>query len=193
METRDARALAEFAQAVERAGLRYVVGGSVAAGFFGEPRSTLDIDILIEAAAHDTERLVATLDPQFLVARDALHDALERRTGFNAYHRTAFTKFDVYVASADALDRAQLEHRRPKPLFDGSAEFVHVTSAELIVLRKLAWFRLGNLSSERQWRDVLGVLKHQRGRLDRALMDELASKTGLSYLLRRALEESAQG
>ncbi len=190
MEIRDARALSDFARAVESVGLRYVVGGSIAAGYFGEPRATLDIDVLIEVHVNDLDRLTAAFAEHFLMTRDALCDAFEKHIAFNAYHRASFTKFDVYVAVDDSLDRAQLERRQPKLLLEGSDEVVYVTSAEVIVLRKLAWFRRSNLTSELQWRDVLGVIKQQGSRLDRNLMVELAAATGLTYLLRRAFEES---
>ena len=193
MEIRDARALADFARPVESVGLRYVVGGSVAAGYFGEPRATLDIDVLIEAKTSDLDRLAVAFAERFLMTRDALRDAFEKRIAFNAYHGASFTKFDVHVAVDDPLDRAQLEHRQPKLLLDGSSEVVYVTSAEVVVLRKLAWFRRSNLTSELQWRDGLGVIKQQGHRLDRDFMVELAAATELTYLLRRAFEESVPG
>jgi len=190
MELRDARSLGEFARAVDTAGLRYVVGGSVAAGYYGEPRATLDVDVLVEAGASDASRLATSLQAEFLVTADAVRDAVEHGSSFNAFNRSAFTKIDVYVAGDGELDRAQLASRRAQPLFEGSETLIWVTSPEILVLRKLDWFRRGRMMSERQWLDVLGILKQQRERLDRRVMDDSARRVGLEYLLRRATDDA---
>jgi len=190
MESRDARALSEFAAALERAGVRYAVGGSIASSYFGEPRSTLDVDILIELEPTRIPELVRELSRDFLVTEDDIRDAILRRTNFNAIHARAFTRMDVYIAGDSELDRAQLERRVEQPLHEHTSETIQVTAPEVLVLRKLDWFRKGQLLSDRQWLDVLGVLKKQAHHLDLAYMRDLASQTGLDYLLRRALDDA---
>lgn len=63
---------------------------------------------------------------------------------------------------------------------------IRVTSAERMVLRKLDWFRRGGGESDRQWRDVLAILRVQGGRLDEAWMEREATVHGLGELLRKA-------
>ena len=62
---------------------------------------------------------------------------------------------------------------------------------EDIILSKLEWYRMGGGVSERQWRDVLGVLKVQGERLDHAYMQRMAAELGVADLLERALGEAA--
>jgi hypothetical protein len=75
-------------------------------------------------------------------------------------------------------------------VLEGSGRRVFVSSAEDLILRKLGWYREGGGVSDRQWRDVLGVLKVQAGRLDLAHLRHWAAVLGLPDLLERALSES---
>ena len=84
--------------------------------------------------------------------------------------------------------------RRCVPQTYGSADApatLHVASPEDVVLAKLAWLRAGGGVSERQWRDVLGVLRVQAGALDRAYLDRWARELAVDDLLARAWSEAA--
>ena len=72
---------------------------------------------------------------------------------------------------------------------DDETKQVWILSAEDIVLAKLDWFRLGDEMSERQWRDILGVLKTQRGHLDTTYLRQWARELDLTGLMERALQE----
>lgn len=67
---------------------------------------------------------------------------------------------------------------------------VDVTSAEGTVLQKLLWSESGGHSSDRQWRDLVGVLAHQRTRLDRSALAHWAKQLKLEDLLRRAMQDA---
>jgi hypothetical protein len=87
--------------------------------------------------------------------------------------------------SASALSRAVAAPLGPRP-----DEVVRVASAEDVVLEKLRWYRLGGGTSERQWLDVLGVLKVQRPSFDRAYAGRWADEIGVGDLLSRAYEDA---
>ena len=70
---------------------------------------------------------------------------------------------------------------------DIGAGEIWMASAEDVILAKLSWFRKGGEVSEKQWRDVLGILRVQRGRLDADYLRSMAESLGLSDLLDRAL------
>ena len=65
----------------------------------------------------------------------------------------------------------------------------YVASAEDIILAKLEWYRLGGEVSDRQWRDILGVLKVQAGRVDLDYLRHWAAELKVDDLLQRALKE----
>jgi hypothetical protein len=193
MEPRDAQALHELVDLLDEAGIRYSIGGSVAASYVGEPRSTMDVDMLIDLRPERVETLAAALSSDFHVDEASIRDAVTRCSAFQALHLGTYTKFDLFVSGASELDITEMATRVLRPLGDETDREVHVASAEVIVLRKLDWFRRGDCISDRQWNDVLGVLKRQGQALDLAGMRSLAERLGLTALLDRALDEAGWG
>lgn len=123
---------------------------------------------------------------------EAARHAVRRRASFNILHETML-KVDLFVLGDSAFDREQLRRRVPIAVSPGSEQLVCVSSPEDLVLRKLAWYRAGGGASDRQWRDVLGVLKVQRGRTDLAYLRRWGEALGLGDLVGRALSEAEVG
>lgn len=169
--------------------LAYAVGGSVASSIFGEPRGTNDTDILLDLGEDLRRPLEAALAEDFFVFPSQIATAIARRGSFNIVDKVTCEKVDLFVAGPAILDREQLTRAQRRSLVKGGP-LVSVTSPEMIILRKLDWYRRGGSVSSRQWRDVLGVLKVQGGRLQRTSMVELAHDAGLSGLLDEALEQA---
>jgi hypothetical protein len=183
------RALAPVVDAFEALGRRYRVGGSVASSALGVPRSTLDVDVVGELFEKDVERFVSYLANAYYVDADMIRDAIRRRASFNVVHLETMMKVDVFVAKGGPYDRTALARSVRKSL-DESSRTYDLATAEDVILRKLEWFRLGNEVSERQWRDVVGVLQVQREALDRSYLDHWARELGVNDLLARAFLEA---
>jgi hypothetical protein len=180
------RVAMRVADAIERCGLRYSVGGSLASTLQGEPRSTLDVDVLVELPADRVDALVRELGADFFVDPDSVLRAVRQGTSVNIFHHSTSVKVDLFVAGGSALERSQLQ-RRARVHVSGGELFVH--SPEDILLQKLRWYQLGGEVSDRQWRDILGILMVQQGRLDMEFLRTTAAEAGLSVLLERALAE----
>lgn len=191
MPTEPIRVLFQVADVLERLAIPYAVGGSLASSHHGEPRSTNDIDIVIALRVDQAAALAAALSPGFHVDEVSVREAIARRRSFNVVDRTFYVKVDLFVAGDGVLDREQLERRLSKPMTPDSPRLVSVTSPENIVLRKLDWYRQTDETSDRQWRDVIGVLKARRGRIDLDYLTRTAAALGLGPLLERAVREAA--
>jgi hypothetical protein len=189
----DLAVLGRFADVLDGLGVPYAVGGSLASGAWGEPRSTHDVDVAVDLPLETVPALVAALQTDFFVDETSVREAAERRSSFNANHKRLYLKVDVFVAGDGELDRRQLERRIARPLSPDFERTFALTAPEDVVLRKLDWFRQGDQVSERQWRDVLGVLKTQASRLDTDSLREGARRLGLAEFLERALLESGPG
>jgi hypothetical protein len=116
--------------------------------------------------------------------------SMKRWGSFNLIHKSIW-KVDVFVAKdrpydAEALLRAKDMLLDP----DDQATHLKVATAEDTILSKLAWYRLGNETSDRQWADILGVLKLLRSQLSEPYLRRWAKDPRVDDLLERALESA---
>lgn len=178
------------ADALDALGVPYAIGGSLSSAVHGVMRATLDADLVADLRSEHVEPLARMLSGVFYADAQMMYNAVRRHSSFNVIHLETMFKVDVFVAKPRAFDRAQLS-RRERVLFGDEPErYAFVTSAEDIVLAKLEWYRLGGEISDRQWRDVLVVLKVKREQLDRAYLHQMAVELQVSDLLERALEQA---
>lgn len=175
-----------------RLGVRYYVGGSLASSAHGVPRSTLDADLVADLAPSQVSSFVAELGPDYYLHEPAVRDAVLHKASFNAIHLATSFKIDVFVLKDRSYDRRAIERRRQLPLDPEDPVAVFVASAEDTILAKLEWYRLGDESSERQWNDLVGVMKTQYDALDRAYLEHWASELHVADLLARAWREAEQ-
>lgn len=168
--------------------IRHTIGGSIASSFAGEPRSTLDVDIVAALEERHVEALVEALSPEFYVDADGLRRAIRSHSSTNLIHQRTQLKVDLFVAGGTPLDASQLARRLRVDLGDRRVLYVH--PPEDILLQKLHWYRRGGEVSDRQWRDVAAIVRVQGERLNTAYLRENAGVLGVSDLLDRALREA---
>jgi hypothetical protein len=185
--------LRRFASLMERLHMRCVVGGSVASSLLGIPRQTIDLDVVVEMEPEDIAAFVREAGADFYVSESAVRSAVLHRTGFNLVHAETAFKVDVYVSGDSEFDRLQFARATEVAVPGAGLGDFHVASPEDVILRKLEWYRLGGKVSERQWHDVLGVLKVQAERLDLDYMTTWARSRDVEDLLRTALGEAGLG
>jgi hypothetical protein len=173
---------------LERLGIDYLVGGSVASSVHGRPRTTQDVDLVARVAGRHVEALVSGLEKEFYIDADMINDAIRRRASFNIVHLATMLKVDIFVFAGDDLGKEEMRRRVPVMLRDARIWFA---SAEDIVLQKLEWYRKGQGVSERQWRDAVGVIEVQGDRFDRQYALLWAERLALRDLLDRAFAEAA--
>jgi hypothetical protein len=174
---------------LEKLDVAYIVGGSFASTAYGKIRTTLDADIVAALQLYHVDEFIAGLGKQFYVDESAVRSAIVNESSFNLIHLDTFFKVDIFRMRSRPFDQKQIERGIPQTLVvpDG---IVMMASPEDTVLAKLEWYQLGGEVSERQWRDVHGVLSVQGGRLDFDYLKRWAVNLGLGELLARALRES---
>ena len=185
-------AVSRVIRAFETLGVSYLIGGSVASAIHGEPRATEDADLVAELGPAHITPLLGVLGADFYVDRECIEDAIRQHGSFNAIHLATMQKIDIFVPSGNPLDTEQMRRRSEILLDPGSGIRAFVATPEDTILQKLRWYDLGQGVSDRQWRDVLGIIKVQGERLDVAYLRNMARAAGLLGLVERAFEEAGR-
>ena len=185
------RALMPLIEALDELGVAHYVGGSVASSAHGMPRSTQDVDLVAALLPVHADRLKEMLGQDYYADAEMIREAVVRRASFNVIHLETMIKLDVFAPkprefAAEAMRRAQTTRVE----LEQGAEPVRMSTPEDIVLHKLEWYEMGNRISERQWLDVLGVLKLQGDALELDYLKRWAVEIGVDELLGDALREA---
>jgi hypothetical protein len=178
-------------EALESLGISYFIGGSFASAVHGVLRATLDADLVADLRLEHAEPLARALADAFYVDADAIRDAVRHRNSFNVVHLETMFKVDVFVLKDRPFDQSELARRSTQVIASDPERTAYVASAEDTILAKLEWYRMGGEISERQWGDVLGVLKAQSDRLDHDYLRHWATELQVLDLFNRALREVA--
>jgi hypothetical protein len=183
------RLLAPIIQLFEQAAVSYYIGGSLASSLYGTARTTLDVDIVAGLKPEHVSLLKDELQSAYYIDEEMIGEAIEHGSSFNLIHLETSLKIDVFILTDKLFPRSAMKRRRQDVLSEeqGAAFFC---SAEDIILHKLQWYEKGGRVSERQWLDVLGVVKVQRDSLDGMYLKHWSKELGLSDLLEMAFREA---
>lgn len=184
------RGLREVIQVFSDLGIAYALGGSMASSLFGISRHTRDADITVEPFPGKETPLADAFGSDYYVSLPAIREALRDRSSFNIIKPATGFKVDVFLRKDYPFERMAMKRRIALKLPDSPEQPIIVHSPEDVILFKLRWYRLGNESSEQQWKDILGVLQVQAGKLDDAYLDHWAKELKISDLLERARQEA---
>ena len=175
---------------LEELGIPYFIAGSLASTIYGMVRTTQDSDLVAEMRREHVESFVHALEGEFYLDEDMITDAVTQHTSFNIIHRANMFKVDVFVPQVRPFLKEQLSRARRQVLATEPRAEAMVATAEDTLLAKLDWYRMGGEGSERQWRDVLGILEVQAGSLELDYLHKWAKELRVSDLLERALTQS---
>lgn len=182
-------ALSDLVVALESSGTPYMIGGSLASILYGQPRTTMDCDIVVDVDRNGALTLASALDPQFFVSgiEDAFLQREEYRC-FQALHWAENFKVDIFICDEDDYSRMAFS-RRTRSTFGPHIEACF-TSPEDIVLRKILWHNLGRRVSDRQWNDLVQVIEVMGETLDWDYMRRWADWLDISDRLSEARKDA---
>jgi len=179
-----------IAEILDSLGVRWFLGGSLASSVHGIPRATLDADIVADLRPATVTPLLKALGEDWYVEEQSVRGAIAERSSFNLIHFGTAMKVDVFVPKLRRFEGGQFSRAKRIPLTEGSAIEIPICSPEDIVIAKLEWYRAGGELSERQWGDILGVLRVNSTQLDFGTMQASANELGVTDLMVKALAEA---
>ena len=167
--------LAAIIQELDRAGIPHMLAGSFASSYHGDPRTTNDIDLVIAPTRTSLEAFVRSLDPtEYYVSPEAALEAFGRQGQFNVIVLESGWKVDLILRKERAFSYSEFERRELAAIEETQ---VFVATAEDTIVAKLEWARAGE--SERQLRDVAGILELRGSSLDLAYIERWVAELDL--------------
>ena len=174
--------LVDCLRRLNRAGITYYLTGSMASNYWGIPRTTHDLDFVIQLPPSAVGKIVAAFSPDYSIDEASVRAAYQPPHQFNAIDTRSALKVDFWLPKPENFDREMLQRRVPATLF---GEPAWITTAEDSILHKLVWNRITH--SERQLGDAAGVFAVQCERLDRSYLKRWAEVLSVSADLARLL------
>ena len=169
---------------LEASGATYAITGSVASNFWGIPRTTHDVDIVILLAVQEVDQIVARFADRYYVSEPMVREAALRYGMFNIIDFSTSLKADFWVRGNDPFNQSMLSRRRRIEFVPGQEGYIG--SAEDVLLHKLVWNTI--TPSERQLADAAGIAAVQAGKLDQAYLRQWAKAQGTEALLEEVLQ-----
>ena len=174
--------LVDCLQRLNRAGITYYLTGSMASNYWGIPRTTHDLDFVIQLPMSAVPRIMQEFTGDFYIEEAAVRAAYQPPHQFNAIDTRSALKVDFWLPKPEPFDREMLRRRAQVTLF---GEPAWISTAEDVILHKLVWNRIS--PSNRQLSDAAGVVAVQADALDKSYLKHWAQELGLSGDLERLL------
>jgi len=179
--------LTDLVHRLEGRDLTYAIVGSIAAMSYGEPRATLDIDVVIVLNNSDLDAIERLFPPpEFYLSVNAAREAVREKSQFNVIHPASGMKVDFFVAG-DTIEASQIERRLRRMILPGLDAWC--SPPEELVMKKLLYYHQG--ASDKHLRDITSMMRISPEEIDLKRLQPMAVKHGVGELLQRLLKTIA--
>jgi hypothetical protein len=173
----------------EKLKIPYYIVGSLASSLYGIPRATADADMIADIRKNHVHPLIQDLQKDFYIDEDRVKEAIQKRSSFNIIHLQTMFKIDVFLTKDDDCSHEEMARREKFQVTEERGQDLYLASPEDVILNKLHWYESGGRVTERQWNDVIGIVRVLDKRLDVKYLKNKATKRGVINLLEKALKE----
>jgi hypothetical protein len=179
---------ATVVQILNQLNISYMLTGSVASSFYGEPRSTHDIDFVVVIVPPDAKRLAKSFDKtRYYLSEESIQEAITYGNPFNLIDSYTGLKADFWPLKSDSYHQTCFDRRKKCRIFGIDT---YIATPEDLILTKLEWCKLSG-GSEMQFKDVLGIFEVQRKNLELEYIYKWSEHLGIKNLVDKLIEESA--
>ena len=160
---------------LEKTKIPYMIGGSVAAIVYGEPRMTLDMDVVVDIRTEQVKQFVSAFGPEYYVNSESILEAIKNQSQFNIIQSELGVKVDFYVKQSDSFSQQAFGRKRSEAF--SKEKTAMFTTPEDIILKKMEWYKMGE--SQKHLDDIKGILRISRDKLDLQYISQWALKIGV--------------
>lgn len=179
--------LKHLVKVLDESHIAYMVTGSLVSSLQGEPRSTHDIDIVVQIPPVSIPSLIQAFPlPDYYLSESSIKDALVHKSMFNLLDTREGDKVDFWILTNEPFDTSRFERRYPVEVL-GIKMFV--SRPEDTILAKLRWAKLSG-GSEKQFTDALRVFEVQAGDLDLLYLENWTETLGIQVLWQKLKDEA---
>jgi hypothetical protein len=162
--------------ALEASGIGYMITGSQASAYYGEPRFTRDIDIVAELHEDQIGQFVGFFPPEdYYCDEEMIRKAIRQKSQFKSIHSKSGLKIDVILKKAAAFSREEFSRRKRGAVLEGLEAYF--AAPEDVIIKKMQYYREGG--SEKQLRDITGILKVTGDDIDLKYISLWAERLGV--------------
>ena len=170
----------DISRRFEKAGISYMLTGSMAMNYYAQPRMTRDIDVVIAIGPEDIGRVAALFRPDYYVSEENIRESVARESIFNLIHQESVIKVDCIIRKRTQYRRMEFDRRQRISILDFNT---FIANKEDLIISKLAWAK--DSHSEIQLGDVRNLLATG---YDAGYLHHWTRELGLDTLLRECLE-----
>jgi len=182
MEEERVQVFKEVVRVLERLHIPYMLTGGLAVSFWGRPRATFDIDIVVEIKPEDVPRIVKEFSGDYYIAPHAIYEAISYNASFNIIHRKTQIKTDFYLVKKDSYSRVRFKRRKVVKILGQKTSII---PAEDLILIKLLWYK--ESESTRHLEDAQSIVAIQGDNLDKKYLRQWAKRQGTVDILNKIL------
>ncbi|MDH5186594.1 MAG: hypothetical protein OEW70_05960 [candidate division WOR-3 bacterium] len=170
---------------LNRINISYFLTGALAVVYYGEPRTTQDIDIVVEIQEKDIATLIKNFSDDFIIHEESIRAALRDRTMFNVLHKDMEFKVDFWILGDDEFSRERFLERSKKNILGTE---MYLPSAEDVIISKLEWFKVSDI--DKHYFDALGIYRIQKGNLDLDYINKWCKKKSVIKIWEKIQKEN---
>jgi hypothetical protein len=178
----ESQLLSDCLRRLNRTGVAYYLTGSMCSNYWGIPRSTHDLDFVVQMPMSAVPRILQEFSGDFYIEESAVRAAYQPPHQFNAIDTRSALKVDFWLPKPEPFDKEMLRRRMQVTIL---GEPAWIATAEDVILHKLIWNRIS--PSDRQLGDAAGVVAVQTEALDNSYLRQWAREMNLAGELERLL------
>ena len=184
------KALEPLLKVFNELNISFYICGSLASSAFGISRTTQDIEMVSNISKDSVNILFERLKKDYFIDSEMILTAIDTQASFNLIHLETMLKIDIFIHKDEIYHQTAFNRIQKNRLEqnDNSIQ-LFISSPEDVIISKLIRYKAGNEISERQWLDILGVIKVQKEKLDKEYLRHWSGELGVYQLLTKAFTD----